>query len=389
MNGGVRSYEFARRLVRDGHQVILITADTENEFKSWNIENIDGIEVHWISINYDNSFGFHRRLLAFFKFIIFSTFHIIPIQADKIIATSTPLTISIPAIIYKLIKRKDFIFEVRDVWPEVPIALGFLNNSFLRSLAVSLEKLTYHQASALITLSPDMKKSISNRVTGKRVEVIPNASDTHLFEKDIDYQKIDKDIFDKLILIKENHNKVVFYTGTLGMVNNLSYFINLASFSSGEVAFVIIGSGKERKQLETLADENGTLEKKVYFFDSLPKDKLYIVHHLYDLAFSTVLPIEELYANSANKVFDAFASGSPICINHSGWLKELIDRECCGLVLQSHATKSEFDKLLSFLNNEKKMTEARKASKRLGQTDFNRERLYSKFKEVIENEKDI
>lgn len=389
MNGGVRSYEFAKRLVRDGHRVIIITADTENDFKSWNIENIDGIEVHWLSIKYDNSFGFHRRLLAFFKFLILSTLHIIPIKADKIIATSTPLTISIPAIFYKLIRKKEFIFEVRDVWPEVPIALGFLNNRFLRSLATFLEKVTYHQASSLIALSPDMKKSISNRVTDKKIEVIPNASDTHLFEKELSYKETDRDIFDKLVLIKRNHDKVAFYTGTIGMVNNLSYIINLASFSSGEIAFVIIGSGKEKKELEALADENGTLGKTVYFFDSIPKDKLYIVHHLYDIAFSTVLPIKELYANSANKIFDAFASGCPICINHSGWLKELIDKKNCGLVLQDNATKSEFDKLRIFLNSEQKMKEARRASKRLGQIDFNRERLYVKFKEVLENEKDI
>lgn len=42
-------------------------------------------------------------------------------------ATSTPLTAGIPGIVMKLFRKKKFVFEVRDLWPELPKALGMRN----------------------------------------------------------------------------------------------------------------------------------------------------------------------------------------------------------------------------------------------------------------------
>ncbi len=385
MNGGVRSYEFAKRLVRDGHEVVIVTSDTENDFSSWKVENIDGIEVHWLSVKYSNSFGFFKRLVAFFKYVVLTTLHIIPMHCDRVVATSTPLTISIPAMFYKLYRNKPYIFEVRDVWPEVPIALGFLNNPILKYLALFLERISYKYSDSIITLSPDMKNSVLKRANGKAVTVIPNASDTDLFSLKSDFS-IKTEYSNRLYEIRERHEKVVFYTGTLGMVNNLSYLIDLASYSKGDIAFVIVGSGKEKFELEQLSQENGTLNRVVYFFEAMPKNHLYIIHQLFDLSCSTVLPVEELFANSANKIFDAFASGTPILINHEGWLAELIRSSGCGLILNSTPSEEEYTKLHCFLYDELEYSNARDSSKNLGVTDYNREYLYQKFIKAIKGE---
>jgi hypothetical protein len=66
MTGGIRSYEFAKRLADSGHNVVVVTSDNENVFNGWKVEPLDGFEVHWISVKYDNSFGFIRRLWSFF-----------------------------------------------------------------------------------------------------------------------------------------------------------------------------------------------------------------------------------------------------------------------------------------------------------------------------------
>ena len=41
------------------------------------------------------------------------------LDIDIIIASSTPLTVGIPALILKKIKKTKLIFEVRDVWPQL------------------------------------------------------------------------------------------------------------------------------------------------------------------------------------------------------------------------------------------------------------------------------
>jgi glycosyltransferase involved in cell wall biosynthesis len=379
MNGGIRSYEFAKRLAQTGHEVIVITSDNEHEFSGWKFEQLDGFEIHWISVKYDNSFGFAKRLCAFFKFIFYASVHICRIKSDKLFVTSTPLTVAIPALIYKLIKRKPYIFEVRDVWPEVPIALKVIKNKWLIQCAYFMEKLAYKYAEHIIALSPDMEKSIIMRSTGTAITVIPNASDCHLFNIPI----VEDDFLVKLNVIKSKHSKVVFYTGAFGMVNNLRSLIKLSSFSEGDIAFVIIGQGREECELKRYAEELNVVNSTLYFLPSVNKNQLSAVHTIFDMATSTVLPISELYANSANKVFDAFAAGSPLLINHGGWIKDLIDETGCGLALSNNPTAKDFSVLKHFLFDDDLYSSASKASLKLGETDFNREYLFLKLANVI------
>ncbi|EIY9461356.1 glycosyltransferase family 4 protein [Vibrio vulnificus] len=380
MNGGVRSYEFAKRLSESGHDVIVVTSDSENSFRGWKIEKVDGFEVHWISVKYDNNFGFLMRMHAFIKFLVLSSIHICKIDSDKLFATSTPLTVAIPALIYKFLRRQPYVFEVRDVWPEVPIALGVLKSKFLISPALLLERLAYKYAESVIALSPDMASSINNRFDNVNVTIIPNASDCHLFNKPV----VEDDFSNRLDEIKNMHEFVVFYTGALGFVNNLRYLVDLSYHSCGKVGFVIIGSGREKVELESYAREREVLGKTLYMLPSVSKEQLSTVHTKFHMAVSTVLPIPELYANSANKVFDAFASGTPLLINHGGWLSELINREHCGLVLSALVSTDEYKKLYEFLSNHHVYQKACDSSAKLGQFKFNREVLYHKLCKVLE-----
>lgn len=381
MNGGVRSYEFAKRLAAHGHEVVMVTADNENEFSGWKVEKLDGFEVHWVSVKYDNSYGFLKRLWAFFKFLVLASIHICCLKSDKLFVTSTPLTVAIPALIYKMVKRRPYVFEVRDVWPEVPIALGIIKNKILIQAAFLLEKLAYKNASHIVALSPDMKSSVLERCGITPVSVISNAADCHLFNLPL---PIRDSFLEKLESIKNKHGKVVFYTGSLGMVNNLRSFIKLASFSNSEIGFVIIGKGKENDDLKKYAKELLVLDENLHFLPSVSKNQLSFVHSTFDMAVSTVLPINALYANSANKVFDAFAAGTPLLINHAGWIKDLIERTHSGLVISNDPTADDFNILKDFLLSEDCYSKARTASLALGVNEYNREKLFKKLLSVIE-----
>ena len=380
MNGGIRSYEFAKRLAQSGNNVVVVTSDNQHNFSGWKIEQLDGFEVHWVSVKYDNSYGFMRRLWAFFKFLLLSSIHICKLKSDKLFVTSTPLTVAIPALIYKLVKRKPYVFEVRDVWPEVPIALGVINNKVIIKFAYLLEKLAYRNADHIVALSSDMKASILGRSGHTPVTAIPNASDCHLFNLPL----VKNDPFiEQLKAIKQKHKKIVFYTGAFGMVNNLRSFIKLASFSDGDIGFVIIGQGKEESDLKKYANELLILERTLYLLPSVNKNQLSAVHSIFDVATSTVLPIEALYANSANKVFDAFAAGTPLLINHGGWIQNLIENTGCGLVVNNDPSNSDFVSLKDFIFDDIRYAKACAVSLHLGKTEFNREHLFTKLLGVI------
>lgn len=383
MNGGIRSYEFSKRLAEDGHRVIVVTTDQKNVFKGWRVEQVDGFEVHWLSVAYDNKMSYLRRILAFLKFVVYASIRVLQLKSDKLFATSTPLTIGIPALVYNFIKRKPYVFEVRDVWPEVPIALGVLSNPILIKAAKILEKWIYARSESIVALSPDMKTSILKVNSTKHIEVIPNASDTALFLNTQSEMKSES--LCKIEDICSRHEKVLFYTGAFGIVNDLESLVELAKLSTDSIAFLLIGDGSEKVNLKEIAYNQGVLNQNLYILDPVKKSELVRVHELGDMAVSTVMPVKELYANSANKVFDAFASGTPLLINHGGWLKTLLDEHKCGLAIHNPPTPEDSDRLKNFLYNEDSYRLAEMESEKLGLSRFSRDYLYAKLKKVIEN----
>src|SRR5699024_3751265 len=136
--------------VRDGHDVHMITSDRKGG--SRRTEDIEGIQVTWIPVRYSQKMGVFRRVLAFLLFAILATFEGIRTRPTLVFATSTPLTVVFPALAIKVFRRVPMVFEVRDLWPEMPIAVGALTNPVLIRVARRMEKLAYSQSSRVIAL---------------------------------------------------------------------------------------------------------------------------------------------------------------------------------------------------------------------------------------------
>src|SRR5690606_8338815 len=98
--------------------------------KRWITANQNGLTVHYIFLPYSNEFTYAKRVLIFLQFLWFSTFKILSLKGDLVLATSTPLTIAVPALIKKWVHRTPFVFETRDVWPEAVIAIGAIRSKW-------------------------------------------------------------------------------------------------------------------------------------------------------------------------------------------------------------------------------------------------------------------
>src|SRR5690606_9260714 len=121
--GGTRSYWIARELVNRGHRVTIITSSSAISSKK-NEVCVDGIDVIYLKVPYSQKMGIRRRIISFLRFMIRSTRLAFKVKGvDLIIATSTPLTVGIPALVLKWFKKIPYVFEVRDLWPEVPIQM--------------------------------------------------------------------------------------------------------------------------------------------------------------------------------------------------------------------------------------------------------------------------
>jgi glycosyltransferase involved in cell wall biosynthesis len=375
-SGSTRSYEMATRMVRDGHAVTIVTSYRGESDKFIDLETFeDGIRIIWIPVKYSNNFNYIKRIYAFLKFSILSAIKSISIDADLVFATSTPLTICIPAIIASKIKKAPLIFEVRDLWPEMPIAVGALKNRALIFLANKLELFAYRNSSAIIALSPGMKEGIiKTGFPGTRIAVISNACDVNKF--DIDYN------INEYCGLNKHDGPVIVYAGTLGLVNDVSYLVDIArelTLINSNIRIVIFGDGSQKSKIINHAIDSKVFNKNLFVFNPVPKSEMPKVFAFADMGASVFLDVPEMRANSANKFFDTLASGRPVLINYGGWMHELILKYSLGISLWRKSSSQSALELDKFFKDSVAINYSRSNAKLIAYNVFDRDLLYKKL----------
>ena len=387
MPGSTRSYELAKRLVKNGHSVFMITSKRDKhqiQRNGWTKE--DGIDVFWTPVSYSNKMSYLRRLFSFFSYSIKSLKVALSIDADLIYATSTPLTIAIPAIIYSKIKAKPMVFEVRDLWPEIPIAVGALKSPLTKFLALWLEKLSYKNSKTIIALSNGMKDGIIKKgYPAEKINIITNLSNTRV------YEKMDKT---KDLGIRINNyfpeplDKLVIYTGAFGHVNDVKYLIKIAGVLkniNSRIKFIIAGEGVEQQNIYSRAKQLGVLDNSVFIIDPLEKSKIPLLYSKASVVSSLFINLKELWNNSANKFFDGLAAGKPIMINYSGWQRLLLEKHNAGFYVpfDDHIKGAEI--LNKIVNNNELNKNMGNSAKKIANQHFAIDVQYPKFEKVLKS----
>ncbi|MFW2056736.1 glycosyltransferase family 4 protein [Acinetobacter haemolyticus] len=383
MSGGTRSYEMAKRLVAAGHEVHMVTSWVkETEQKDWFYEEIDGIKIHWFPNPYNNKMTFKQRIQAFFRFAYAAMKKVSSVEADVIFATSTPLTIAIPGILGARKQKIPMVFEVRDLWPEVPIAMGVLKKKYQIFLAKKLEKWAYKNSSQIVALSTGMKDGVvKTGFPADKVTVIPNSSDNALF--DVDEAAFEQFKKENTWLPKGN---VLIYTGTFGMVNDVGVAVQLAKelkSRKSDICIILIGDGLEYDKIYREAQNSGVLNETLFIRKQVPKNEIPFFLKYAAIASSFAIDIPAIQANSANKFFDALAASKPILINYGGWQKDIIEHNQCGIVAWKMTTAQIVDELESLLNDKQKYDTFCRNAKVLALNDFSRDRLAKQLERVL------
>ena len=384
-SGGTRSYEMARRLVAAGHQVEMITSKrdvTDSAARDWLKTEESGIHVHWLPVPYSNAMSYRARIGAFFKFAIGAARKAASMPADVVFATSTPLTIALPGIYAARRQGIPMVFEVRDLWPELPIAVGVLRNPVLKWAAWLLEWVAYHASAHIVALSPGMAEGVIRRgIPAERVTVIPNSSDVELFDVPPERGAA---IRERLGLSPEQ--PLIVYTGTFGLINGVDYLVELAAAMreiAPEVRFLLVGKGAEVQKVTQRAQDLGVLNHNLWIWDAIPKIEMPDVLAAATIATSVVIPLEALNNNSANKFFDALAAGKPIAINHGGWQADLLRKTGAGIVLPPENVDQAALLLADFVQDTDRLQKASAAARKLAYTRFSRDILAAELEAVL------
>ena len=331
---GTRSYEFARRWVAAGHRVTMLTstaqltpADVPGGDLSRRCEFVlDGIRVIALPIRYSQKMGKAARILAFLRFMAASSREILRLSGvDVVYATSTPLTVAVPALLRKFVRGTPFVFEVRDLWPAVPCELGYIRSRLLTRFLCYFERLVYRRAAAVVALSPGMRDGVQASLRGdQRILVAPNCCDTEVFRPDRDGSLVRRDR-------GWEGRFVCVHVGAIGMSNGLDLVVRTADRlrDDPEYLFVLVGDGRERPRLMKMVEDRKLTN--VQFTGSVPKEQLPDLFAAADVSMVVFAPFPVLEHNSANKFFDSLSAGKPIVLSYGGWQRELIEAAEAGL----------------------------------------------------------
>src|SRR6218665_2297966 len=187
---GTRSYEMAKRLIGRGHTVTMVCGSAgsghtglgQSFSKGRRRGMVDGIDVLEFDLGYSNKMSFLRRVAVFLLFAWRSIVVALREDYDVVFATTTPLTAGIPGIAARWLRGKRFVFEVRDLWPELPKAMGVITNPVMLAGLSLLEWASYRSAHRLIGLSPGIVEGIAKRgVEVERIRAVPNGCDLDIF----------------------------------------------------------------------------------------------------------------------------------------------------------------------------------------------------------------
>jgi glycosyltransferase involved in cell wall biosynthesis len=333
---GTRSYEFARALIARGHQVTVVCGAhglsgldlPHDAARGWHRGEVDGIDVISLPLAYSNRDSLFRRGWTFLRFALRSVRLALELDCDLVFATSTPITAVIPGLAAKWLRGKPFVFEVRDLWPELPRALGLRNPFVLGGMSL-LEFLGYRSADACVGLSPGIVEGIRARADERLpVAMIPNGCDLELFHPakraPLALPGLGPGDF------------VAGFTGAHGVANGLDALLAVAEElkrrGDRRVKLVFIGDGKEKERLAARAAELGLAN--CLFFPPVPKAELGAITASLDCGLMVLKDVPAFYhGTSPNKFFDYVAAGIPVVNNYPGWLAGLIRENECGIVV--------------------------------------------------------
>ncbi len=267
---------------------------------------------------------------------------------DVILVTSPPLFVGITAYLLSRIKRKPYLFEIRDLWPESAIDTGVLKNKLIIKLAFWVESFLYKKAALINVLTPAFRDHLieKKKINPKKIIFIPNAADFSLSEDLL--QNFDANDF--RIQLGWDKKFVITYVGAHGVANHLDQILDAAELlKDTNVLFVLIGDGMSKKGLIKNAQDRNL--HNVLFLDSVQKREVFKYILASNMGASVLKKVDAFKTVYSNKTFDYMSCKKPILMAIDGVSRKLVEEADAGKYVEPE-NASEYNTIIrEYLNN--------------------------------------
>ncbi len=377
-----RTFEHCREWVKAGHDVTVITCFpnypqgkvypgyTNSLCKT---ECMDGIKVVRVWSYMTANKGFIKRIIDFISFSVTSFFAGLFRECDIIVATSPQFFTALSGRTLGFFKRKPWIMEVRDLWPDSIKAVGAMKESVVLKYFSKEEKWCYSSAKKIVVVTNSFKREIAKKgIPEDKIFVIKNGANTELFKP----REKSQELLRKLGL---EGKRVLGYVGTLGMAHKIDFLIDCVK-DLDDYALMILGNGAEKENIQQKIENEGI--KNVVLLDSVPKNEVAEYIGLQDAAlvnlrksslFTTVIP---------SKIFETASMRIPIMLGVDGEAREMVEEFGAGLFYEPENREDFLEKLNTLFSSPEVYKNCCDGGEKLAAA-YDRKRLAAEMLEII------
>ncbi len=332
--GHTRHFEMAKYLQDSGDELVIVASDLNYQTGQRTVDHkglvteqvIEGVRVLRTYIYPAIHRSYFWRILSFFSFMFSSIIAAMRVKnIDIIMGTSPPIFQAFSAWVVAFLRRKPFLLEVRDLWPEFIVSMGVFKNPILIKLARILEMFLYRRASQILVNSPAYIDYIAGKgISTQKITFIPYGADIHMFNPAIDGSQIRQEL-------NLQGKFLVLYTGALGQANDIYTILKAASHLKEEKAiqFVLFGDGKERPKLQ--AEARRLQLNNLLFAGVRPKHQMPAIIAASDLCLAILQDVPMFRTTYPNKVFDYMAAGKPTLLVIDGVIRQVVEESQAGV----------------------------------------------------------
>jgi glycosyltransferase involved in cell wall biosynthesis len=322
-----RLFDLASSLTKRGHHVTVLTGfpnypdgviHRQYQGRLFQVENVDGLRIVRTAVYPAPNRGMVRRLLNHASFALSSIVSSGRAgSADAIVVETPPLFTAAAGVIIARLKRAAMVLHVSDIWPDLAIAFGALENRAAIAGGRAIEGFAYRHADLIAVPSPGFRRALLDRGEApERVMLVPHGVDPARFPLDHSIEPVP--------------GRVV-YCGTVGMGHATSTLIEAARTlqgTGGSYDFLIVGDGAERPELAARAQGLDC----VRFAGRMPRSQLPALLATAQVTVATQRDVPMLADALSTKVLEYMAAARPVVGAVSGWTAEVIESAGAGIV---------------------------------------------------------
>ena len=339
-----RTYEHAIRWVNAGHKVTVVTSVPnfpegkvfEGYKNTWyQTDELDGINVVRVKTFITANEGFVKRILDYMSFMVTGFIaSLFQKKPDIIVATSPQFFCACAGWALSAVKRKPFVFELRDIWPASITAVGAMKDSFAIRVLEKVELFLYRRADSIVSVTHSFKEELIERgINGKKIDVVLNGVDLTKYKP-----SMGKDT-ELSVQYGLEGKFVAGYIGTHGMAHGLEHIIEVAECLQkyDDIRIVFAGGGAARKKVVALVEEKQLTN--VVLIDRQPKEMMPKLWSLCDVSLVPLVNSKLFKTVIPSKIFECMGMGIPTIISvPEGEATAIVRETNSGVVVDSENT---------------------------------------------------